>query len=89
MDTCVDSCSGNKLNCDNCKAGYLKVGNICEKCTSPCKTCSSSLGNCESCETGHYLSGSLCNVCPHPFLECTDSSTAVVCKTGLGRQDKD
>ncbi|KAL4506331.1 hypothetical protein ABPG73_017065 [Tetrahymena malaccensis] len=75
-ETCFTcSIDYDRTACIKCREGYVKIGNICEKCESPCQTCIESQTHCTSCIENYTLKINKCNFnCHSSCNTCTNQS---------------
>lgn len=74
----------DKCHCLNCKDGYFKYQDKCQKCHSECETCSINETNCTSCKTGKYLTTeNKCKSCGEKCQTCESNPNNVndICLT--------
>merc|ERR1719230_450911 len=67
-------CEENVEKCSACPDGYVRVGDVCQKCTA---------GQCQSCPDGQFLKAGDCKVCKDNCELCADGTGACKkCATG-------
>ncbi|KAL4489343.1 hypothetical protein ABPG72_018998 [Tetrahymena utriculariae] len=60
-ETCFTcSIDYDRRACIICKGGYVKIGDLCIKCESPCQTCIESQTQCSSCIENYTLKKNQC-----------------------------
>ncbi|EAR81858.2 zinc finger lsd1 subclass family protein (macronuclear) [Tetrahymena thermophila SB210] len=80
-ETCFTCSKDNdRQACIKCKEGFVKLGNLCEKCESPCQACIQSQIQCTSCIANYKLKKNKC------YFNCHSSCNT--CQNQSPQEDK-